>query len=83
MLFAADSIHWLQRLSLIDSPPDMALQAAELRLRGLLPFWMAALLFLVGVFAAVWLYRRENPRPGPFASMTLIVLRSALLLLVL
>ena len=86
MLFAADTLppmHWLQRLGLIDSPADTVLRAAELRLRGLLPFWLAALLFVVGVFAAVWLYRRENPRPGPWARGTLIVLRSLLLLLVL
>ena len=86
MLFAADSTpptHWLQRLGLIDSPADTVLQAADLRLRGLLPWWLAAFLFVAGVLAAVWFYRRENPRPSPLARTTLVLLRSLLLLLVL
>jgi hypothetical protein len=74
---------WLQRLHLIDAPAGTSLRSAELSLRGLLPWWAAALVLLASAAGVYFLYARESARLGRGRRLLLVALRLALIALVL
>src|SRR4051812_23793096 len=74
---------WLQKLNLIEAPPGTTLRAAELRLRGLFPWWLALLLLLMGLGAALFLYFRESVHISIVRRVVLAGVRAALIGLVL
>lgn len=72
----------IQLLS-VDAPPGTRLQSAELHFRGLIPWWLAAILLVVLGAAVVTLYLRERARLGILSRLTLASLRIGLIALLL
>src|SRR5436305_11167956 len=70
---------WFNRLLTVDAPPGTRLRAAEWGLRGPLPAWSAALLFLALVIGCVWLYARESAQLGWGRRALLAALRASAL----
>jgi hypothetical protein len=76
-------MNWLQKLHLIDAPEGTTLRMAELHLRGLFPWWLAAVLLLAAGVGAFYLYFRETVRMGPLRRVALALLRTGTIGLVL
>jgi uncharacterized membrane protein len=73
----------LTKLLAVEVPANTSLRSAELTFRGLLPWWLATLIFLVLVGVSIYLYRLERGTMGWPRRFVMIVLRCALLGLVL
>jgi hypothetical protein len=70
---------YLTKLLVVDAPENTALRAAELSFRGLLPWWLAGLLFVTLVALTCYLYSLERGTMGWPRRVLMIVLRSTLL----
>lgn len=75
-------MYWLQRLLTLDIPKNATLQGAELSLRGLFPWWAAALLVMVAGAGVILLYWREQARIGVVRRLLLAGVRIAALALI-
>ncbi len=74
---------FLAKLLGIDAPANTALTSADLHFRGLLPWWLALLVFLALTVGVVFLYRSERGAFGTARRIVLIGLRVLLFALVL
>ncbi len=74
---------FLTRLLAVEVPDNTSLQSAELSFRGLLPWWLAGLLFVALVAITALFYARERGTLGWPRRVLLIGLRAALLGMVL
>ncbi|HZU37585.1 MAG TPA: hypothetical protein VFA18_16815, partial [Gemmataceae bacterium] len=73
---------WFQRLFTLQAPEHASLQAAQLSLRGMFPWWAAVLLVGVAGVGIVLLYRHEQGRIGPMRRLLMAGLRVAAVALV-
>lgn len=73
---------WIRLLG-IDTPPNTVLQSTELSWRGLMPLWLALLIFFLSVPFVWWLYFLERGTLGWPRRIFLALTRTALIALLL
>jgi hypothetical protein len=76
-------MNWLQKLLLIEAPENTSLQAAKFDLRGVIPWWVAALILAICAAGVLFLYFQERGRFGVVRRVLLVTLRTAVIALVL